>query len=253
MMGIFEGHGVFSADFVHWIRGCVTRLFDAGHEVRLTAAGTPITRQTIADRVAGALVVGLFHENRRLNWKMQDYPACLMFSMANFMLAQNHFREYAQWLLPGTLLQIVMRVEFVSRATKFTLLEMLHIVLQRLLASRHDGGQLADRLETRRRAMFGWSNDQLVREGSLLMILYERLKESVDCDVDVSREGTKRLEQEFSRLRRPLNNNDADSRFLGRITRVLLHDLETPVAEPRETDPQRHAPVGGGIIRARDV
>jgi hypothetical protein len=126
MMGIFNGHGVFTADFVHWIRGCVTRLFDAGHEVRLTAAGTPITRQTIADRVAGALVVGLFHEDTRLNWKMQDYPACLMFSTANFMLAQNHFREYAQWLLPGTLLQIVMRVEFVSRATKFTLLEMLH-------------------------------------------------------------------------------------------------------------------------------
>jgi hypothetical protein len=39
----------------------------------------------------------------------------------------------------------------------------------------------------------------------------------------------------------------------GRITRVMARDLRTPVTEPVETRPERHAPVGGGIIRAEDV
>jgi hypothetical protein len=44
----------------------------------------------------------------------------------------------------------------------------------------------------------------------------ERLAESVGCDVDASWEGTKRLKQEFSRVRRTLNNNDTNDRFTGR-------------------------------------
>jgi hypothetical protein len=41
MMGVFNGHGVYAADFVHFLRGCVTRLFGDGHTV--TCAGPEIT------------------------------------------------------------------------------------------------------------------------------------------------------------------------------------------------------------------
>jgi hypothetical protein len=44
MMGVFNGHGVYAADFVHFLRGCVTRLFDEGHTVKMTSAGPDITR-----------------------------------------------------------------------------------------------------------------------------------------------------------------------------------------------------------------
>jgi hypothetical protein len=130
---------------------------------------------------------------------------------------------------------------------------MAHAALQRLVADRHDHGRLADRLEKRRRCLEALSNDQLVRLGSILVTMAERLAESVDCEVDASLEGTKRLEQEFSRVRRTLNNNDTNDRFTGKITRLLNQDLDSPVAEPKVTDPARHSPVGGAVLRALDV
>jgi hypothetical protein len=69
----------------------------------------------------------------------------------------------------------------------------------------------------------------------------ERLAESVDCDVVASLEGTNRLEQEFSRVRRTLNNDDANGRFLGKTTRLLNRDLDSPMAPPKVTDPARHS------------
>jgi hypothetical protein len=91
-------------------------------------------------------------------------------------------------------------------------------------------------LEKRRRCLAALSNDQLVRLGSILVTIAERLAESVDCDVDASLEGTKRLEQEFSRVRRTLNNNDTNDRFTGKITRLLNQVLDSPVVEPKVTD-----------------
>jgi hypothetical protein len=81
----------------------------------------------------------------------------------------------------------------------------------------------------------------------------ERLAESVECDVDASMEGTKRLEQEFSRVRRTLNNNDTHERVVGKIVRLLIRDLRRPVVRPLETNPHRHSPVGGCVTRHIDV
>jgi hypothetical protein len=42
MLRVFDGHGVHAADFVHCLRVCVTRLFDAddeGDTVKMTWAG----------------------------------------------------------------------------------------------------------------------------------------------------------------------------------------------------------------------
>jgi hypothetical protein len=61
----------------------------------------------------------------------------------------------------------------------------------------------------------------------------ERFAESVDCDVDASLEGTERLEQEFSLVRRTLNNNDTNDRSMGKITLLLNQELDSPVAEPK--------------------
>jgi hypothetical protein len=81
----------------------------------------------------------------------------------------------------------------------------------------------------------------------------ERPAESIDCHVDASLEGAKRPEQEFSRVRRALNNNDTNEHSLGKITGLLNQDLDSPVAEPKVTDPARHSPVGGAVFRAVDV
>jgi hypothetical protein len=55
--------------------------------------------------------------------------------------------------------------------------------------------------------------------------MVERLAKPAHCDVTASLEGTKPLEQEFSRVRRTLNNNDTNDRFTGKITRLLSEDL----------------------------
>jgi hypothetical protein len=47
MMGVFNGHWVYAADPVHFLRGCVTRLFDEGHMVKMTSAGPEITQEEI--------------------------------------------------------------------------------------------------------------------------------------------------------------------------------------------------------------
>jgi hypothetical protein len=39
MMGVFNGHGVYAAGFVHFLRGCVTPLFGDGYAVKMTSAG----------------------------------------------------------------------------------------------------------------------------------------------------------------------------------------------------------------------
>jgi hypothetical protein len=218
----------------------------------MTSAGPEVTQQAIREKVEGALVVSLFDMNK-FNCKILDGPALQLFSVNNCRLALAHFPEYAQWLFPCTLLQVVMRVEFITRRTRVTLLEMAHAALQRLIADRHDGGRLADRLERDRRCLSPLSNDQLVRLGSILVTMAERLAESVDCDVDASLEGTKRLEQEFSRVQRTLNNNDTNDRITGKITRLLNQDLGWPAAEPKVTDPAGHSPVGGAVLRAVDV
>jgi hypothetical protein len=108
-------------------------------------------------------------------------------------------------------------------------------------------------LEKSCRCLAPLSNDQLVRLGSILVVMAERLAESVDRDVDGSLEGTKRLEREFSRVRRTRNDNDRNDRFQGKITHVLNRDLDSPVAEPKVTDPVRHSPVGGAVLRAIDL
>jgi hypothetical protein len=104
-----------------------------------------------------------------------------------------------------------------------------------------------------RRCLAALSNDQLVRLGSILVTMAEWLAESVECDVDASLEGTKRPEQEFSRVGRTLNNNDTNDRSTGKITRLLNQDLDSLVAEPKVTDPARHSPVGGAVLCAVDA
>jgi hypothetical protein len=215
-IGVFNGHGVRAADFVHFLRGCVTRFFD------------------------------------HVNQKILDGHTLQLFGDRNGKLACADFPQYAQWLFPDTLLQLVMKVEFFTRRARVTLLEKAQAALQRLIADRHDHGRLADRLGKSRRCLAALSNDQLVRLGSILVTMAERLAESVDCNVDASLEGTRRLEQEFSRVRRTLNNNDTNDGFLGKITRFLNQDLDSPVAEPKVTDPARHSPVGGEVLRPVD-
>jgi hypothetical protein len=105
-------------------------------------------------------------------------------------------------------------------------------------------------LENSRRCLAALSNDQL---GNILVTMAERLAEPVDCHVDASLEGMKRLEQEFSRVRRTLNNNDTNDRLIGKIKRLLNQDLDSLVAEPKVTDPARHSPMGGAVFRAVDA
>jgi hypothetical protein len=76
----------------------------------------------------------------QFNQKILDGPALQLFSVRNCRLACPDFPEYEQWLFPGTLLQLVMRVEFRTRRAWITLLEMAHAALQRLIADRHDDG-----------------------------------------------------------------------------------------------------------------
>jgi hypothetical protein len=125
--------------------------------------------------------------------------------------------------------------------------------LQRLIADRHDHGRPADRLEKIRRCLAALSNDQLARLGSILVTMAERRAESVGCDVDASLEGTMRLEQEFSRVRRTPNTNDTNDRFLRKTTRPLSQDLDPPVAESKVADPAHHSPVEGAVLCAADV
>jgi hypothetical protein len=58
-----------------------------------------------------------------------------------------------------------------------------------------------------RRCLSPLSNERLVRLGSILVTVADRLAESVECDVAAPLETTKRLEQAFSRVRRILNND----------------------------------------------
>ena len=253
MMGMFNGHGLVVADFVHWLRGSVTRLLDPGHVVKISANGPAITQETIRAQVPGALVVDVFDASAFPS-KFQDAPALLLFGALNCALARTYFPDYGRFLLPGTLLQLVMRCEFISRATKRTMLEMSNATVQRAIADRHDGGRLADRIEPSGRALARASKDQLVREETIEIAMAEYLAEFDDVendvgDLDASRVGTKLLEQEFSRIRRTLNNNDANALVQGKVARNVAHDLRAPAKELKEKDPRRHSPVGGGIIR----
>jgi hypothetical protein len=105
MMGMFNGHGLITADFVHLLRGFVTRLFDEGHVVKITAAGPAITRDTIRELVEGAHVVDVFDGERFIFCrKLQDGLALKQFGMMNFALGLEQFPDYRRWLLPGALL-----------------------------------------------------------------------------------------------------------------------------------------------------
>jgi hypothetical protein len=86
---------------------------------------------------------------------------------------------YAQGLCPGTLLQLVMLVEFLSSGARITLLEMALAALQPLTVDRHDRGRIANRLERNRRSLAALSNDRFLRLGSNLMTVAERFAGSV--------------------------------------------------------------------------
>jgi hypothetical protein len=60
----------------------------------------------------------------QFNQKILDGPALQLFSVRDCRLACADFPEYAQWLFPGTLLQLIMRVGFLTRRARITLLEM---------------------------------------------------------------------------------------------------------------------------------
>jgi hypothetical protein len=70
--------------------------------------------------------------------KILDGSAMQSFSVRNCRLAFADFPECAQYLFPGTLLQLVMRVEFLTRKERILLLEMAHTALLRLIADRHE-------------------------------------------------------------------------------------------------------------------
>jgi hypothetical protein len=76
------------------------------------------------------------------------------------------------------------------------------------------------------------------------MTVAERLAEPA---IATSMEGTKRLEQAFSRVRRILNIV-VNGRFFGKRTRLLNRALDSPGAEPKVIDRERHSPVGGRVI-----
>jgi hypothetical protein len=67
----------------------------------------------IREKVEGALVVDLF-DAAQLHQKIVDGPVLPLFSVRNCMLACRSFLQYAQWLFPGTLLQLVMRIGFLA-------------------------------------------------------------------------------------------------------------------------------------------
>jgi hypothetical protein len=127
---------VDAAGFVHFLRGCMTRLFDEGHTVKMTSAGPEITQEPIREKVEGALVVDLF-DATRFNQKILDAPAVQLFSVRNCRLACESFPEYAQWLFLGTLPQRVMTVELLTRRARIGLLEMTHAALQGRISGRH--------------------------------------------------------------------------------------------------------------------
>jgi hypothetical protein len=68
-------------------------------------------------------MVDLF-DTTQFNRQILDGPVLQLFSVHNCRLACEDFPEYAQWLFPGTLLQLVMRVELLTRRARITLLEM---------------------------------------------------------------------------------------------------------------------------------
>jgi hypothetical protein len=62
---------VYAADFVHFLRGYVTRLFDQGYTVKMTLTGPEITQEAIRERVERAPVADLF-DGTQFNQKIQD-------------------------------------------------------------------------------------------------------------------------------------------------------------------------------------
>jgi hypothetical protein len=51
MMGVFNGHGVYAADFVHFLPGCVARFFDQGHTVERRGLSRRSRRRRFAKRL----------------------------------------------------------------------------------------------------------------------------------------------------------------------------------------------------------
>jgi hypothetical protein len=80
----------------------------------MASAGPEITQDALRRRVDGALIADLFGA-AQLNEKCPDGSALQLGSVRKCSLASVHFREYMHWLFSGTLMQLVMRVAFLSR------------------------------------------------------------------------------------------------------------------------------------------
>jgi hypothetical protein len=188
-------------------------------------------------------------DQKQINQKILDGPALQPFSVRNCRFVHAKLPERA--LFPETLMQLVMRIEFLSRMAPITLLETVLAALQRLLADRYNRGRLADTLEKNRRGLAALSNDRLLYLGSILMVVARRLAESGECEVEASVEGTKRLGQVFSRAWKTLDN-DPIGAFFGKIRGLLNRVLDSTGLGPEVIDPEHRSPVGG-VIRAVEL
>jgi hypothetical protein len=154
-----------SSDLTHWLRTMLDRLLTPGHTIQITAGGPAISQKTICEAIPGARVVAGF-DSGKFNLKIQDKPALELFTSASLKQARNRFPDYARFLLPGTMLQAAFRIELMTRATRFTVLEIADAVEQWLIEYQHDSGRLGDRFEGRRhggRPQSPQSNDQEMR------------------------------------------------------------------------------------------
>ena len=188
--------------------------------------------------------------------KIHDLPTLEMLGSRSCRVARQDFPEYAQWMLPGVLIQLILRTEYLTRRARNVLLEALDATLQILIDRRHDGGRLADRREKGKggqppRPVSGWSSDQLMRFVLLALVLRERIAQSPDDDINLANEGDKPEEQFFALIRQSLHNYDTDERFKARVVRALLELLHSAPELPREPNP-KHCPVAGAIAFAND-
>jgi hypothetical protein len=143
------------------------------------------------------------------------------------------------------MLQMILRIEFVTRRTRDIRLEIVDAACQVFIEAAHDAGRLSDRRE-QDRELFGLSSDQLRRIGSLVTVLSHRFAMSPDKPINLANEGDKPLEQFFSLVRVGLNNWDTVERTLAQIVWALLDTLNWQVVTAH-TPNVKHSPVTGAI------
>jgi hypothetical protein len=113
VLGVYRG--CIAADPNHLLRTMVNRLLGADDGVRNTEAGPPSRNGRFSGTARAPGWRGF-----RFNARIQDTPALAPFGRESCFQARQTFPEFGQWLLVGTSLQMLQRIEFVTRETRFT-------------------------------------------------------------------------------------------------------------------------------------